>query len=213
MLQFKREHATLISQFVAYSKKNRNKKNVMKLKNTLDNSEEHSNENEDFVLLPASKDILQSNDPKSNNQNTNHAKIPIESLHKADENNKVSIFSNAKFMLFIFLLILSLFLLHLFLVCSSVSLSKGGSFENIPDPPPFTTDEQFNKAVDCIRSFELKEMNYNIYSCSICNKTRIDMKIKNNICDKCQILVVYFPSYFITVSPASFSSLFFCFIV
>jgi hypothetical protein len=28
----------------------------------------HSNENEDFVLLPASKDILQSNDPKSNNQ-------------------------------------------------------------------------------------------------------------------------------------------------
>ena len=45
------------------SKKNRNKKNVMKLKNTLDNSEQHSNENEDFVLLPASKDILQSNDP------------------------------------------------------------------------------------------------------------------------------------------------------
>jgi hypothetical protein len=37
------------------------------------------------------------------------------------------IFSNAKFMLFIFLLILSLFLLHLFLVCSSVSLYKGGS--------------------------------------------------------------------------------------
>ena len=59
------------------------------------------------------------------------------------------------------------------------------AFENIPDPPPFTTDEQFNKAVDCIRSFELKEMNYNIYSCSICNETRIDMKIKNNICDRC----------------------------
>ena len=37
------------------------------------------------------------------------------------------IFSNAKFMLFIFLLILSLFLLHLFLVCTSVSLSKGVS--------------------------------------------------------------------------------------
>jgi hypothetical protein len=36
----------------------------MKLKNTLDNSEQHSNENEDFVLLPASKVILQSNDPK-----------------------------------------------------------------------------------------------------------------------------------------------------
>jgi hypothetical protein len=36
------------------------------------------------------------------------------------------------------------------------------AFENIHDPPPFTTDEQFNKAVDCIRSFELKEMNYNI---------------------------------------------------
>jgi hypothetical protein len=50
------------------TKKNRNKKNVMKLKNSLDNSEQHSNENEDFVLLPASKDILQSNDPKSNNQ-------------------------------------------------------------------------------------------------------------------------------------------------
>ena len=36
------------------------------------------------------------------------------------------------------------------------------AFENIHDPHPFTTDEQFNKAVDCIRSFELKEMNYNI---------------------------------------------------
>jgi hypothetical protein len=59
------------------------------------------------------------------------------------------------------------------------------AFENIPDPRPFTTDEQFNKAVDCIRAFELKEMNYNIYSCSICNETRIDMKIKNNICDRC----------------------------
>ena len=59
----------------------------MKLKNTLDNSEQHSNENEDLVLLPASKDMLQSNDPKSNNQNTNHAQIPIESLHTADENN------------------------------------------------------------------------------------------------------------------------------
>jgi hypothetical protein len=52
------------------------------------------------------------------------------------------------------------------------------AFENIPDPRPFTTDEQFNKAVDCIRSFELKKMNYIIYSCSICNETRIDMKIK-----------------------------------
>ena len=28
-------------------------------------------------------------------------------------------------------------------------------------------------------------MNYNIYSCSICNETRIDMKITNNICDRC----------------------------
>jgi len=28
-------------------------------------------------------------------------------------------------------------------------------------------------------------MNYNIYSCSICNETRIDMNIKNNICDRC----------------------------
>jgi hypothetical protein len=59
----------------------------MKLKNSLDNSEQHSNEKEYFDLLPASKDILQSNDPKSNNQNTNHAQIPIESLHTADENN------------------------------------------------------------------------------------------------------------------------------
>jgi hypothetical protein len=33
--------------------------------------------------------------------------------------------------------------------------NKNLAFENIPDPPPFTTDEQFNKAVDCIRSFEL----------------------------------------------------------
>jgi hypothetical protein len=67
------------------TKKNRNKKKVMKLKNSLDNSEQHSNENEDFVLLPTSKIILQSNDPKSNNQNTNHAQIPIESLHNDSE--------------------------------------------------------------------------------------------------------------------------------
>jgi hypothetical protein len=46
-------------------------------------------------------------------------------------------------------------------------------------------DDQFNKAVDCIRAFVLKEMNYNIYSCTICNETRIDMNIKNNICDRC----------------------------
>ena len=30
---------------------------------------------------------MQNNDPKSNNQNTNHAQICIESLHTADENN------------------------------------------------------------------------------------------------------------------------------
>lgn len=58
------------------------------------------------------------------------------------------------------------------------------AFENIPDPP-FSTDGHINKAVDCIRSFELKEMNYNINSCSICNEIRTDVKIKNNICDRC----------------------------
>jgi hypothetical protein len=53
------------------------------MKNTEGRSEQHSNENEDFVLLglPASKVLLQSNDPKSNNQSSNHAQIPIESLY------------------------------------------------------------------------------------------------------------------------------------
>ena len=50
------------------------------------------------------------------------------------------------------------------------------NFETIPDPPPFADDEHFNKAVNCIRSFELQEMSYTIDVCSVCFDRKFNLK-------------------------------------
>ncbi|VDI81413.1 Hypothetical predicted protein [Mytilus galloprovincialis] len=59
------------------------------------------------------------------------------------------------------------------------------NFETIPDPPPFADDEHFNKAVNCIRSFELQEMSYTIDVCSVCFERKINLKKKNSVCERC----------------------------
>ncbi|KAK3093512.1 hypothetical protein FSP39_016633 [Pinctada imbricata] len=62
----------------------------------------------------------------------------------------------------------------------------GLSLDEIPEPPPLHNDEQFNKAMDCIRSFELKQMSYNWNTCSVCHEMRIDMKlIHDGMCLRC----------------------------
>ena len=33
----------------------------------------------------------------------------------------------------------------------------------------------------------LNEMNYKFHTCIVCNETRIDMKMKNNMCNRCFI--------------------------
>ncbi|KAK3104656.1 hypothetical protein FSP39_007268 [Pinctada imbricata] len=63
----------------------------------------------------------------------------------------------------------------------------GLNLDEIPDPPPITNDEQFNKAMDSIRSFELKQMSYTVNTCSICHETRINMKLsENGVCINCK---------------------------
>ncbi|CAG2201823.1 unnamed protein product [Mytilus edulis] len=59
------------------------------------------------------------------------------------------------------------------------------NFETIPDPPPFADDEHFNKAVNCIRSFELQEMSYTIDVCSVCFERKINLKKKHSVCERC----------------------------
>ncbi|CAC5397333.1 unnamed protein product [Mytilus coruscus] len=59
------------------------------------------------------------------------------------------------------------------------------NFETIPDPPLFADDEQFNKAVNCIRSFELQEISYTIDVCSVCYERKINLKLKNGVCERC----------------------------
>ena len=58
--------------------------------------------------------------------------------------------------------------------------------DQIPDPPPLSNDCQFNKAMDCIRAFELEQMNYTIYTCKTCCESRIEMKLSDGICKRCR---------------------------
>ena len=59
------------------------------------------------------------------------------------------------------------------------------NIDSIPEAPPLSTDEQFNKAAEAIRSFELQEMSYNLLACSICNERRINLTIKDGMCLRC----------------------------
>ena len=58
----------------------------------------------------------------------------------------------------------------------------------IPDCPPSTRDIAFDSALDCVRSFELEQMFYQIRTCKICHERRIDMKMapdSDSICLRC----------------------------
>ena len=60
------------------------------------------------------------------------------------------------------------------------------SLESIPEEPILTNDSQYNKAMDCIRSFELKEMTREIILCSVCKERRIDLKVNSKgVCKRC----------------------------
>jgi hypothetical protein len=40
-------------------------------------------------------------------------------------------------------------------------------------PAPVNENQHFNKVMDCIRSFELKQMSLNLKFCTICKERRI----------------------------------------
>jgi hypothetical protein len=63
----------------------------------------------------------------------------------------------------------------------------GLNLENIhiPEAPEQTNDKHLDHAFDCIRPFELQEMSYSVKCCSICNECKINMKLKNDVCEKC----------------------------
>ncbi|KAH3864566.1 hypothetical protein DPMN_027585 [Dreissena polymorpha] len=50
----------------------------------------------------------------------------------------------------------------------------------ITNPPPFSNDKQFNKAMDSIRSFELRQMSCKIHDCKICKERRIEMQMSKH---------------------------------
>ena len=60
----------------------------------------------------------------------------------------------------------------------------------IPDCPPPTRDIAFDSALDCVRSFELEQISYQIQTCKIYHERRIDMKMapdSDSICLRCHI--------------------------
>ena len=60
------------------------------------------------------------------------------------------------------------------------------SEHDVPAPPPLHENQHFNKVMDCIRSFELKQMSLNFKFCTICKERRIETKISSSsICKRC----------------------------
>ncbi|CAG2208487.1 unnamed protein product [Mytilus edulis] len=60
--------------------------------------------------------------------------------------------------------------------------------KDIPNPPPLHENQHFNKVMDCIRSFEIKQMSYCFKFCNICKERKIDMKMaKENECKHCHL--------------------------
>ncbi len=58
--------------------------------------------------------------------------------------------------------------------------------DNIPEAPPRTDDDTFDRAMDAIHSFELNQMSYQISLCLVCKERRIDMKLKpSQVCKWC----------------------------
>ena len=61
----------------------------------------------------------------------------------------------------------------------------GALLVNLKQPHLFNS--QFNKAMDNIRAFELKQMSYSFTACTICHERRLEMKMSNStICKRCQ---------------------------
>ena len=59
------------------------------------------------------------------------------------------------------------------------------SEHDVPDPP-LLENQHFNKVMDCIRSFELKQMSLNLKLCTICKEMRIETKMSSSsICKRC----------------------------
>ena len=57
---------------------------------------------------------------------------------------------------------------------------------SLPNAPPLSKNEKFNKAMDSIRSFELEQMSYTFKCCAVCNERRLNMHVsKENICRRC----------------------------
>lgn len=55
-----------------------------------------------------------------------------------------------------------------------------------PPPPPSEDNQQFDKAMDSIRAFELQQMAYSFKFCTICHERRLDMKMATSEnCERC----------------------------
>ena len=60
---------------------------------------------------------------------------------------------------------------------------------NVPQPVPWTDNDHFNKAMDKIRSFEIQQMCYNFFTCTICLETRLNncmSSYSEGICKRCK---------------------------
>jgi signal recognition particle subunit SEC65 len=60
--------------------------------------------------------------------------------------------------------------------------------KDIPEAPPLLPDDAaFNRAMDSIRAFELKQMSYDIKHCIVCHERRLDMSMSstNDVCKRC----------------------------
>jgi len=50
---------------------------------------------------------------------------------------------------------------------------------NVPQPVPWTDNDHFNKAMDKFRSFEIQQMCYNFFTCTVCLETRLNKCMSN----------------------------------
>ena len=58
---------------------------------------------------------------------------------------------------------------------------------DIPDAPPECGNIAFDRALDHIRAFEIKQMSYKLNHCCVCHERRIDMKMASEtMCQRCK---------------------------
>ena len=57
---------------------------------------------------------------------------------------------------------------------------------DLPDPPPLDKNPILNNAVDSIRAFEVEQMSYKFFQCTICHERRLQMLMANSqTCKRC----------------------------